>query len=138
MTAAAAPTSADLRAALVFALIVIGLVWLIRWTVLHVAADGYWVYEIDTEEGELLYVGSAANPRKRMHSHENFQRRLPDGHPRKWWADAEVKVRHEYWPTRATWYRSKLIAQAIEKQRVRERRPIANRIRYTSVPGGGD
>lgn len=128
----------DLGGAFLFAVVVLTLIWIIRWVVLHFTRDGYWVYEIDTEDGSLLYIGSAGDPRQRMHGHENYQRRLPDGHPRKWWGDAEESVRRNYWPSRTTWYHSKAVAQEIEKQRIRQKNPIANRIRYKGVVSGGD
>ena len=129
----------DLGGGLIFAVVVLLSVWLLRWLYLHFAPDGYWVYEIDTEDGGLLYIGSAADPRKRMRGHEAYQRRLPLGHPRKWWEDAAEEVQRTYWPSRATWYSSKEIAQAEEKRRIRVKNPIANQIRYKGViPGGTD
>ncbi len=137
---AAAQTSdgADLLGGLLFAVLVITAFRVAWWAIRNGRTDGYWTYEIDTDEGSLLYVGSTDDPGKRMHRHEQFQRRLPDGHPRKWWENAEEKVRRNYWPSRAKWWRSKALALEAERRAIRERRPLANVIRYKGIPAGGD
>lgn len=128
-----------LGGAFLFAVIVLSLVWLIRWLVVAVFARGHWVYEIDTEDGSLLYVGECGNVAKRMRSHRAYQARLPEGHPRKWWPDADPAVQVNLWPSRATWYRSKAIAVEVQNQRIRQKNPIANQVRYKGyIRGGGD
>ena len=127
-----------LGGALMFAAAVLALVAVTVWIVRHLNPEGYWVYEIDTDDGTLLYIGSTGDLEKRMRGHESYQRRLPDGHPRKWWPDAAAEVQANHWPTRHTWYRSKAIAQEIEKQRIRQKNPVANGIRYKGVPSAGE
>lgn len=134
----AADVLGQLGGAFLFAVSVMALGFVLWWVIRHIQPDGYWVYEIDTDEGELLYVGSTDNPERRMRRHESFQRKLPDGHPRKWWQDAAEPVRRDYWPTRATWYNSKAVAQQVEKDRVRRKNPIANQIRYKGVTNAAD
>jgi predicted GIY-YIG superfamily endonuclease len=130
------PSAGDLLGALFFAVVVLAAGYVAWWIVAHTHAAGYWVYEIDTEDGLVLYIGSAGDVEKRLRGHERFQAKLPEGHPRKWWADAEESVRATYEPSRKTWYRSKPIALEAEKDRIRRKNPIANRIRYKGVPGG--
>jgi hypothetical protein len=128
----------DLGGAFVFAVVVLALVFLVRWAVLNFTSEGHWVYEIDTEDGSLLYIGECSDVAKRMKRHVQYQSKLPPGHPRRWWWDADPAVQANMWPSRVTWYRSKEIAKAIEKQRVRTKNPIANQIRYKGVISGGD
>jgi hypothetical protein len=129
----------DLGGALLFAVVVLALVNLIRWVLRNYTADGHWVYEIDLPDGTLWYIGECADITKRMKRHEQFQRGLPDGHPRKWWWSIDSKVRREYWPTRVSWYPSKLVAKDEERSRVRRKNPPGNRVKYKTITiVGGD
>lgn len=124
---------------LVFTVAVLGLARMVQWLAAAILDyKPHAVYEIDTADGRLLYVGEAADPQARLHSHERYQRHLRDGHPRKWWRDAAPQVQQTFTPTRVTWYRSPAIARAVERDIIRGRKPIANQIRYKGVTGGGD
>jgi len=138
MMAAQAITGNDLRGAFCFAVVVLATVFAIQWIVVNVWASGYWVYEIDSDEGDLLYIGYCKNIYRRMKWHESFQRKLPAGHPRNWWPDAAYAVRTSYEPSRKTWYRSKAMAEEAERDRIRRKRPIANVIRYKGASGVGE
>lgn len=124
-------TGRDLLGALLFAVVVIGLVAMARW--LAVALFEYKphaVYEIDTEDGRLLYVGESSDPERRLHQHESRQRKLAPGSPGNWWPDASAEVRRTFQPSRVTWYRSVKIAKEVQNRMIAERNPIANIIRY--------
>lgn len=127
------PAVTGMIGAFFFAVGVLALLFLARWLGRAVWASGYWVYEIDLEDGSLWYIGSCRNVEIRMRRHESFQRRLPDGHPRKWWWDIDPIVQANHYPNRATWYHSKDVAESIERQRVRQKNPPGNIIKYKGV-----
>jgi len=131
-------TGGQILAAFLFAVTVLSFVRLARWIAVAILARGHWVYEIDTEDGSLLYIGECADVAKRMKRHVQYQQRLPDGHPRKWWWDADPVVQANLWPSRVQWYKSKAVAVEVQNQRIRQKQPIANIIRYKGVISGGD
>lgn len=129
----------DWIGAIVFTVVVLGLARMVQWLInAFIDYKPHAVYEIDTADGRLLYVGEAADPQARLHGHERYQRHLRDGHPRKWWGDAHPRVKASFTPSRVTWYRSAAVAKAVERDIIRGKNPIANRIRYKGVTGGGD
>lgn len=130
------PSLSDLGGALIFAGVVLALAVAARWTIRAVFSRGHFVYEIDLADGTLWYIGECADLVKRMHRHESFQRRLPDGHPRKWWADIDPKVHATYLPSRYKWYSSKEIAFRRQNMEIRAKNPPGNIIKYSGVGGG--
>ncbi len=132
------PTAGEVGGAFVFAVLVLVFLWSARWLIVNVWSRGHFVYEIDLADGTLWYIGECADLKARMRRHESFQARLPEGHPRKWWEIIDPKVRETHTPTRFTWYPSKAQAKLIERQRVREKSPPGNQIKYKGVVSGGE
>jgi hypothetical protein len=129
---------ADLIGALIFAVVVLVLAVAARWVVRSVISRGHFVYEIDLADGTLWYIGECADLKKRMRRHESLQRRLPDGHPRKWWWDIDPEVQRTYMPTRWKWYTAKPIAKQRERDEIRAKKPPGNIITYKGVPSAAE
>jgi hypothetical protein len=102
------------------------------------------VYRIPLVDGRV-YIGYAKDPHVRLKRHRQYQKGLPDGHPRKWWQDVPPEVQRTMrvpveWQT---WYRSKPIAEERERRAIREALDsgvvvLANRVTYKTITVGGD
>lgn len=135
-------TGHDLGGAVLFAVAVIGAArmgwWLFR---AMNAYEPHCVYRIPLVDGRPYY-GHAKDKDVRLRRHYQYQKTLPEGHPRKWWAlvpphvrDGRPLVMPDEWIV--GWYRSKAVAEQMEQQKIRdaEARGIvtANRIKYKGV-----
>jgi hypothetical protein len=123
-----------LGGALLFAVLVLAVFRLGVWFMRALADYApHCVYEYDLDDGRV-YVGHAQDPIVRGKWHRAKQRVLPDGHPRKWWHLLPPDVQESCTPPRWTWYRSKDVAEHVEKKRIRHYeeagRVTANRIKY--------
>lgn len=127
-------TGRELIGALLFAAMVLAAVRACRWLVSKaVDYDPNCVYEFDLIDGRV-YVGFGKDPQGRAKTHRDYQRRLPEGHPRRWWHLVPSEVRESLMPPRVTWYRSEAEARDEETARIRryvdQGRPLANLVRY--------
>jgi hypothetical protein len=130
----------DLFGGLIFAVVVLGLVFMVRWLVLAlVDYEPHCVYRIPLTDGRV-YIGYARDPHVRLRRHRAYQRGLPDGHRRKWWETVPARVQAtmvmpDEW---VTWYRSKEVAEQMERNAIREAEAsgsvvLANGIKYKGV-----
>lgn len=136
----------DLIGGFVFAVVVLAAVFATRWLVLAlVDYEPHCVYRIPLMDGRV-YIGMGQDPHKRLRTHRNYQRGLPDGHPRKWFDAVPLSVQTsmrmpDEW---VTWYRSKGVASQMERDAIRKAREsgvvvLANRVLYkTETVVGGD
>jgi hypothetical protein len=134
-------TGRDLLGGLLFAAVVLTAVGVIRWLVLAlVDYEPHCVYRIPLTDGRV-YIGFAKDPDVRLRRHRQYQKGLPEGHPRKWWDDvpAHVRASMKMPPEWVRWYRSKSVAGQMERQAIADAREsgtvvLANRIKYKGHP----
>lgn len=133
----------DVRGGLTFAVVVLATLAVTRWLI-HAFIDyePHCVYRIPLADGRV-YIGYARDPDVRLRRHRQYQRGLPEGHPRRWWDDVPqyVQVSMTVPDGWVTWYRSKAVAVQMERQAIRDAEDsgvvvLANKVKYRGVDAG--